>query len=199
MRRNHRDRGGDGTYDLKIIRTAADGNEETIDLAVTVQDLPLEYRASQLHPLAFEEVIKFRFPQVEDAIERWVDTHRSKVPDADRQAEAEFIKILLHGRAWAMPQEGPLIITWSFATPQSPLGSRIRPRDPYDPNNPEGGQRYLVSQDKIETYREVFERAMAEFEAIANLKFVEVGEVQDTHAMMRVDITWSPDGVVREV
>lgn len=32
---------------------------------------------------------------------------------------------------------------------------------------------------------------MAEFEAIANLKFVEVGEVQDTHAMMRVDITWS--------
>jgi ferredoxin-NADP reductase len=34
-------------------------------------------------------------------------------------------------------------------------------------------------------------RAIAEFEAIANLKFVEVGEVQDTHAMMRVDITWS--------
>lgn len=189
---NHRDQGGDGTYDLQIIRAAADGAEEIIDLAVIVQDLPLEYRASQLHPQwHLKEVLKFRFPQVEDAIESWVDTHRSELPDADRQAEAEFMKTLLYGRVWAMPQEEPLIITWSFATPQSPLGSRNRPRDPYDPNNPEGGQRYLVSQDKIETYREVFERAMAEFEAIANLKFVEVGEVQDTHAMMRVDITWS--------
>lgn len=72
-----------------------------------------------------------------------------------------------------------------------PPSSPNRLRDPYDPNNPEGGQRYLVSQDKIETYREVFERAMAEFEAIANLKFVEVSEVLDTHAMMHVDITWS--------
>jgi hypothetical protein len=189
---NPRDAGGNNIYDLQIIRTAPDGTQETINLALTVQDLPLEYAAPQLHPhWHLREVIKFKFPQVETAIESWVDTHRSELSDEDRQAEADFMKTLLYGRAWAMPQEGPLVITWSFATPQSPLGSRVRRRDPYDPNNPENGQRYLVSQDKIETYRETFERAFAEYEKVANIKFVEVGEVQNTHAMMRIDIIWN--------
>jgi len=35
---------------------------------------------------------------------------------------------------------------------------------------------------------------MTEFEAIANLKFVEVSESYDTYAMMRVDIIWSIAG-----
>ena len=192
---------GDGQFRMADIKNAPDNAFFRVDGAGKIWFVPTRsyalldaenHRASQLHPhWHLKEVLRFRFPQVEDAIESWVDTHRSELPDADRQAEAEFMKTLLYGRVWAMPQEGPLIIAWSFATPQSPLGSRNRHRDPYDPNNPEGGQRYLVSQDKIETYREVFERAMAEYEAIANLKFVEVGEVQDTHAMMRVNITWS--------
>ncbi len=47
---DHRDQGGDGTYDLQIIRTAPDGTSEMINLALTVDDLPGIYNLPSGHP-----------------------------------------------------------------------------------------------------------------------------------------------------
>lgn len=72
------------------------------------------------------------------------------------------IQHVISGWVWAMPTSGPLVLTWSMATFLSP-DARINPNK-------------LTSTKQIETFRMLINRAFAEFEKAANLRFVEVDE-----------------------
>lgn len=68
------------------------------------------------------------------------------------------LQYLIGGQAWRMPETGPLTLTWSLATPEFEAQSQ------------------LDSQRIIDLFREDLVRAFAEFEAAANLRFIEVGQ-----------------------
>lgn len=72
------------------------------------------------------------------------------------------IQHVISGWVWAMPTRGPLVLTWSMATFLSP-DAHINPHK-------------LTSAKQIETFRMLINRAFAEFEKAANLRFVEVDE-----------------------
>ncbi|MDD9842186.1 MAG: matrixin family metalloprotease, partial [Alphaproteobacteria bacterium] len=66
---------------------------------------------------------------------------------------------LLYGTSWAVPNTGPLIITWSLS------GAPLSPPDAVSTLN---------TQADSEAARAKVEAALAEFEAVTNLKFIEV-------------------------
>ena len=160
---DHRDAGGDGTYDLQIIRTAPDGTVETIDLALTVQDLELEPTWATRRTVKNYEYW-FTAAQFEQALARRPDLS---------DAEKAYMKLLAKSFAWSMPETGPLIITWSLARSDSP-GLRLGA---------------TVNDEHFDTYHALAERAMRAWEAVANIKFIEVADNDHSIGLMRVFVS----------
>ena len=94
---------GDGVY---IVRLNHPHNEQGFtEIAVTVGDVDIELTPQQWQARTNElDYFAFTYEQVKDIL-----------PDND------FVQYLLDGFAYAMPTEGPLIITWSLVLPNSDL------------------------------------------------------------------------------
>ena len=96
---NPQDVGADNIYDIRVERTAADGQHEVVDLALAVQDIVREtIRENSFNGWDY----RFTYAQVRPLIEAQTDW------TAEEQTYAGW---LLEGNAWAMPEQGPLIIT----------------------------------------------------------------------------------------
>lgn len=150
------DSDGDGIY---IIRLNHPHNEQGFtEIAVTVGDVAIELTPERWAAETTEvEGFGFTYEQVKDIL-----------PDND------FVQYILRGFAFAVPSEGPVIITWSLMTPDSVLGDRLTPD--------------TDTQVKIDGYRANLNRAFKEFEDAANLKFIEVADTAETVGHFRVQI-----------
>ena len=91
----------------------------------------------------------------------------SDVPEDQRPQG--LVAHLMGGQVYVMPAAGPLVLTWSL-----------------DINHPKS---ILLTQTEIDKARALMERAFAEFEAVINVKFVEVAHHDED------DLLWTPDGL----
>lgn len=145
----------DGVY---IIRITHDNNGRGYtEVEVSVADLAIELTPERWLAYTTEvEGFGFTYEQVKDIL-----------PDN------EFVQYILRGFAFAVPSEGPVIITWSLVTPDSDLSSYLRPPD-------------TDTQEEIDEQRANLNRAFAEFEAATNLQFIEVADSAEKVGHIRV-------------
>ena len=154
---NPTDHDHNNQYDVVATRTV-DGVTQDISLSVRVQDIFLERSV--------------RAPGVKPTVDMpKSDFASSQLPDASTQN-------LLTNRVWSMPLEGPLIITWSMATPES--FSR-------------GDLLYTDTQTNIDKLRHSLNKAFAAFETVANLKFIEVSDNVTNVGDLRIYAMSAPD------
>jgi len=134
----------DNIYDLRIEKRKSDGTIEIIDLALSVQDIVNE---------GLPKIISF--PSLGNIDRAYLDT----IIDDDA-------RFLLSNRFAAMPETGPLIVTWSIRTLESPEFL-------YSPLTGE----YFDTQQKLDVVRAKIEKAIAIVERSINVKFIEVADV----------------------
>ena len=145
---NPLDTDGDNVYELRVTHTRNEAGETHIQ--VTVQDVEREITAAEWLASSNENnYVLFEISDVQPIL-----------PAND------FVRFLLKGVAYAMPATGPLVLTWSLVTPDSETGNRFI-RTPI-----------TTTQEIIDEARDKLVRVFASFEAVANLKFI---EVQDTN------------------
>ena len=154
---NPADLGSDNLYDLQLIRTFGAGQTQTINLRVTVQDIPYEQ-------LYFER-------NTQDMVR----THYELRPRDLAQDDVPTISVqqLILGSVWHMPKTGPLTLTYSLLIP-----GKI--------SNFTYSRNYLTTSEKIAAIRRDLRQAFDEFERAANLKFIEVDESADLRGDIRV-------------
>ena len=174
-----RDVGGDGTYDLRLTRTAPDGTVETIDLALTVQDLPVVNAHGETverteatrgdsigmvyHYLRMDsEVLKER---IAGLIDDWFRDYRSGLTPQETATQTQYLKYLLNGEAWWTPPDGSTLhMSWSLNTKR------------------------LNSQQTIDAARAKVERALAEYEKLLNIDFIEVAHSAESLGVLGFSI-----------
>ena len=149
------DSNGDGAY---IIRISHSHNDQGYtDIEVHVHDIEQEITHAQWD--AGENVqprVRYTLAQIEDIL-----------------PENDFVPLLLSGDAFAMPQSGPLILTWSLITVASPTSQSTA----------------LNSQKIIDQQRDIVARAFADWEQYANIKFIEVSDTEHSIGDIRVNIS----------
>ena len=86
-----------------------------------------------------------------------------------------------------MPKAGPLEITWSLITPWSVDGNAARSASAFGDrrDNPVYTPSQNVIQQRIDYARAAILRALSEFEAATNVRFIEVGEDDHTSGDIR--------------
>lgn len=129
---------GNNLYQFMLRYTEPDGTEHDQWHEIAVRDLGFE-RPGGVNGL-FRNIRAFNFKPTD-------------IPGDD--LPSLFVQYLIRGRAWKMPDEGPLTITWSLVTQQD------------EPQS-------LLTDANIGLFREDLERAFDQFETAANLLFVEV-------------------------
>lgn len=149
---NPQDAGGDNIYDIRVRRTAPDGQSETVDLALSVSNILYEPHKSNAAGWTYN----FTYAQVRPLIETqagWTDEQKT------------YAGWLLDGQALAMPREGPLIITWA-----------VDPQDHHIEQESIWIDEYVTPHDetKIQNFREQVKIALTYIEGLVNIDFVEV-------------------------
>lgn len=148
---NPLDANGDNVYELRITHNRNDAGETRIQ--VTVQDVERETTAAEWVASSNENgYISYEWFEVQPIL-----------------PENDFVRFLIGSSVYAMPATGPLVLTWSLLTPDSDFDNRYL----HAPDT--------TTQDIIDEVRDKLVRAFASFEAIANLKFI---EVQDTDGIV---------------
>ena len=143
------DSNGDGVYMIRLNHPHNDRGYTEIE--VTVQDVEREFTTEQWRSTGREyenDYFEFTYSQV-----------RNILPNND------FVKYIIDGFAYAMPQTGPLVLTWSIVLPDNRDGFVNAPS--------------TDDQTKVDRFRENLNRAFDEFEQAANLKFIEVKDTAD--------------------
>ena len=151
---NPQDEGADNIYDIRVERTADDGQREVVDLALTVQDIVRESNHDNSRGWAYG----FTYEQVRPLIEARQDWTAE---------EKTYAGWLLKGKAWAMPEQGPLIITWG-------IDNR---KWVYKRGYPDGlrtNERVPATDEEILAYRAEILPTLRIFEETINVKFIEV-------------------------
>ena len=128
-----------------------------------MQDLELEPTWATRRTVKNDEYL-YTAAQFEQALARRLDLS---------DAEKAYMKLLSVGFAWSMPETGPLIITWSLMRSDSP-------------GLPPGA---AVNDEHFDTYHALAERAMRAWEAVANVKFIEVADNDHSIGLMRVFVS----------
>ena len=158
-----KDKGKDNIYEIKVIHTASDGTETEVEVEVTVQDIQRELTFTTQND--FDPVYSFSYNKGGDLHKNAPQFEvKSLIPE-----DQPYTHLLLTGHAFYMPKTGPLEITWSIVTEQSP-----------------SAREDAVSSDKLDAFRAMWERAFAEYERIINIKFIEVPDTADSIGMIRI-------------
>ena len=158
----------DRVYHIRVEHSHnAHGHSE---LEVTVQDVVREVSATEWKNSSNEnDYFLYDYEHVKDIL-----------PDND------FVKYLLVGSAYALPEEGPVIITWSLVIPTSDLSyfdEEATSEAPHDV-----GQS-TATQAQIDNHRDLLMRAFAEFEQVANVQFIEIEDTATIVGDIRVVIS----------
>ena len=135
---NPTDNNRDNIYRIEVTHTAADGTKSARYIQVEIEDILLENN-NQKKSTTGASLFN---------VDR-EDYSPDELPSPEAQS-------LLSGYAFSAPDQGPLILTWSFGT-YGPTTSR------------------LTSQENIDLARLYIEQVFEVFESVANLKFIEVG------------------------
>jgi hypothetical protein len=151
---NPQDEGADNIYDIRVERTAADGQREVVDLALTVQDIVRESNHDNSRGWAY----RFTYAQIKPLIEAQQDWTAE---------ERTYAGWLLKGKAWAMPEQGPLIITWG-------IDNRKWVYKRGYPDGLQTNERVPATDEEIAAYRAKILPALRIFEETINVKFIEV-------------------------
>ena len=130
-----KDKNKDNVYEIEAVHTAQDGAITKTRLALTVQDIARE---------TLSEAVKF-VPH---------DIAKAEMP-------SDYVSHLIGGDAYTMPDSGPLIIRWAFATtlPRGPLYAFA--------------ENQLTTQALLDEARALMVKAFKEFSDVANLQFIE--------------------------
>ena len=149
--------GGGNVYRVQATHTSADGTTTTITrLDINVQDILLEEDGTSSSTRQLTGVDTIFFIPVNIPADALPPAHPSQPTVSPETADPKgYIRTLLSGHAFASPTTGPLTLTWSF--------------------NSLAADSLLQTQADIDAARLMINRAFAEFESAANLKFVEVG------------------------
>ena len=155
----------DGVYHIRVEHSHnAHGHSE---LEVTVQDVVREVSATEWKNSSNEnDYFLYDYEHVKDIL-----------PDND------FVKYLLAGNAFALPEEGPVIITWSLVIPASDLSYFE------ETGIARGVGQSTTTQAQIDNHRDLLMRAFAEFEQVANLQFIEIEDTAKIVGDIRVAIS----------
>ena len=168
-----RDVGGDGTYELQIIRTAPGGAEEVIDLALTVQDLGFEVSQRDERGKIIPQQIIFDYMSDADVTKKekiagllddWFAKYKPDLSAYEVAKQKTYVKYLLNVTAFKMPTDGSkLVMTWSI-----------------------GGALFDSEPLALEPMRAKIVKALEKFETFLNFETVEVEETAQSNAMMTV-------------
>ena len=161
----------DNVYDIQMVRSFGTGQTQTFNLRLQITDLKHEHQLSD-----------------NDASHKAFFTlQRSDQEHAAAQTNFQGFDLIL-GPTWHMPRTGPLEITWSLITPWSEDGPATRSARGFrsqDDHQPVYTPSQSFIQQRIDLARNAILRALAEFEAATNVRFVEVGEDDHTTGDIR--------------
>jgi len=149
---NPGDTNANNIYQVRITYTAADGATTNTIIHIVNQDIVHEVDGTNINTIQNSGVRSFRF------IPR-------DIPDD--QEPSSLASHIISGQAWEMPATGPLTLTWSLGT--------------YEDIYLGGGQSekrlsIVDTQEEIDLVRTKIEKAMAAYEAAANIRFIEVAD-----------------------
>ena len=154
---NPQDADGDNVYEIRV--THSRNNAGQTELTITVDDINREMTAAEWVATT-DEADYFTFSPTDV---------QNILPNND------FVQYILGGPAYALPANGPLILTWSLVLPASPRDGFTSQSIPATTN-----------QERIDKARSYLERAFDEFESVANLKFIEVADGTDKVGDIRI-------------
>ena len=169
---DHRDAGRDGTYDLRLFRSLPDNSDRTVNLAVTVRDLPVvNAHGDKIEPHGNERetphsvglLYNYLRPnsnnlkeRIADLIDDWFRDYRPGLTPQQTEEQKQYVKYLLEGHVWWTPPDGSTFyISYALDT------------------------RNLDSQQAIDNWRTMIENALAKYEAVLNIDFIEVAHITD--------------------
>lgn len=168
------DGAGNNSYQIHIARETRDGSVEILRLEVTVHNLVFEERRWGWSPSqSFEEFSSGKFFGKPAFYVEKRDIAPGELPQTPSDGRIG-VAHLVYGEVWRMPVQGPLVLTWSIATSDSPDAARQK--------------EHLSSQADIDSYRQLISSAFSEFEEVANLRFIEVGESADSVGNIRFQL-----------
>lgn len=158
------DSNSDGVYIIRITHSHNDRGYTEIEVTVgdVAREINFEQRQNGENHAPF---FTYRFSDIESIL-----------------PSNAFVQMLLDGSAFAMPNEGPLELTWSLITYKSVKEDGVRT-----------GQ-VTTSQGAIDHYRTIIARAFSEFEKHININFIEIADVADNVGDIRVDIREASSG-----
>ncbi|XDZ65498.1 cadherin domain-containing protein [Alphaproteobacteria bacterium LSUCC0684] len=154
-------------YRVEVTHAAAGGTRTNTEVDIVVRNLLREVDATDLTHLLypFHNEGASGHLGAPAHLKRNTFSHDSIPKD---KLPSPIVQSVIKGSAFTMPSAGPLVITWS-------LNIDIRNRI--------DNKTLFKDQADIDLARAMVERTLAEFEAAANLKFIEVG--------------WDPDNSIK--
>jgi len=98
---------------------------------------------------------------------------------------------LLSGIAWRMPEQGPLVLTWSLVTDSNKRQTEAREISRFPHRDVPTS--FIKTQAQIDQARRYIEAVLAEFERAANIRFVEVEHSQHNRGDVPITYLFLPE------
>ena len=175
------------SYRIRLIRREEDGDLSFINLSVTIADLIQEFYTAQPIGRNGDEDGVF----IERNAKPTLDFGYEEIFGQGRQVSGPLTKYLLSGTAWRMPEQGPLVLTWSLVTDSNKRQTEALEIDRFPhkdvPNS------FIKTQAQIDQARRYIEAVLAEFERAANIRFVEVDHSQYNRGDVPITYLFLPE------
>ena len=181
------DLGGDNTYQIRLSRREADGELSFINLSVFIVNLEHELYTPQ--PIGRNSAEDQAF-MAENA-KPILNFSKQDIFDQGLPVPGALTQYLLSGVAWRMPEQGPLVLTWSLVTESS---KRQREAEEISrQHHAELPRSFIKTQIQIDQARRYIEAVLAEFERAANVRFVEVEHSQNNRGDVPITYLFLPE------
>ena len=174
-------------YQLRLIKRVANNEFSYINLSVSVVDLRHELYTPQ--PIGSANNDEAFMAQNAKPV---LNFSKQEIFDQGLPVPGALTQYLLSGVAWRMPEQGPLVLTWSLVTDTN---RRLREtaeisRFPHKdvPNS------FIRTQAQIDQARRYIEAVLAEYERAANVRFVEVEHSQHNRGDVPITYLFLPEG-----
>lgn len=175
-------------YQLRLSKTAANGDLSFINLSVSVVDLRHELYSSR--PIGRNSGEDEAF--VEENVKPTLGFSQSDIFGQGQSVPGALTKYLLSGVAWRMPDQGPLVLTWSLVTESN---KRQREAEEVSQQRNQDLSGYFAgTQAQIDQARRYIEAVLAEFERAANVRFVEVEHSRNNRGDVPITYLFLPEG-----
>ena len=176
----------DNIYQLRLIKSAPNGEFSFINLSVSVVNLRHELYTPQ--PIGSANNDEAFMAQNAKPI---LNFSKRDVFGDEPPVPGSLMQYLLSGVAWRMPEQGPLVLTWSLVTESS---KRQREAEEISrQHHAELPRSFIKTQLQIDQARRYIEAVLAEFERAANVRFVEVEHSQNNRGDVPITYLFLPE------